>query len=80
MDEGDALAGNELVGDEGRGASGSKEEHEAWVVFLSCKAGEVEEADNFARLGHAAETQTKGKGWRSGRGVDNLEKVRNASW
>ena len=77
LDEGEAMSGDELVRDEGYGAAGSKEEHETGIVLRSGEAGEVEEANDLGRLGHAAEGQSKGKDGGGTNGGDNFEDVRD---
>ena len=77
LDEGDAVSGDELVGDEGYAASGGEEEHETGIVLRSGEAGKVEEANDLGRLGHAAEGQAKGKDGGGTNGGEGLEDVRD---
>ena len=80
LDEGDAMSGNELVGAERRATASSEEEHETWIVLRSGEAGEVEEANDLGRFGHAAERKSKGKDGRGEDGGEDLEDVRNICW
>ena len=77
LDEGDAVSGDELVGDEGDATTGGEEEHETGIVLRSGESGQVEEANDLGRLGHAAEGQAKGKDGGGTNGGEDLEDVRN---
>ena len=75
LEEGQASVGDELVGNEADGASGSKEEEEAGIVFSPGEAAEVEESQQLGRLRHATKGKAKGEDGRSEDGGEDLEVV-----
>lgn len=78
LDEGYAPSSDKLVGDEARCTTGGKEKEETGVVIASREAGEVEEAEELANLGHASETKTKNENRSCKYGGDDLETIKRS--
>ena len=75
LEEGQASIGDELVGNEADGASGSKEEEEAGIVLLPGEDAEVEESQQLGWLRHATEGKAKGEDGCGKDGGEDLEVV-----